>query len=237
MKNRIWELDAARGACILVMVAFHLIYDLSSLFSLLAPVHNPVLQFVGDWGGSVFFLISGICVTLSRHPVRRGLTVLLSGGLVTAVTYGLYRLQFLDRSMVIWFGVLHCLGVCMLLWPLVRRFSPWALLLTGAVILAVGIPLEGTRMDIGPWLIPLGILPLAFQTADFFPLLPFFGFFLLGAFLGRRLYASQTTRFPRVRANAAPVRVLTWVGRWSLPIYLLHQPVITGIVMLLEGAL
>lgn len=235
--GRIWELDVARGICILAMVVFHLLYDLSSLFSLLRPIHDPVFAFVGNWGGSLFFLISGICATLSHHPIRRGSTVFACGVLVSAVTYGLYRLGFLEKDTVIYFGVLHCLGACMLLWPLFRRFPPLLLAGLGIVIIAVGIPLEGTRMDTGLWLLPLGILPHNFQTADLFPLLPFFGFFLLGAFVGKTLYQKKTTLFPHADPHALVWRALTWVGRNSLPIYLLHQPVITGIVILLEEIL
>lgn len=235
--DRIWELDAARGFCILAMVVFHLLYDLSSLFSLLSPIHDPVFAFIGNWGGSLFFLISGICATLSHHPIRRGTTVFACGMLVSAVTYGLYRLGFLDKNTVIYFGVLHCLGACMLLWPLFRRFPPLLLAGLGIVILVIGIPLEGTWMDTGMWLIPFGILPHGFQTADFFPLLPFFGFFLLGAFVGKTLYKQKITLFPHADPHALPWRILTRVGRWSLPVYLLHQPVITGLVILLEGIL
>ena len=71
-----------------------------------------------------------------------------------------------------------------------------------------------------------------FYSADFFPLLPNVGWFLLGAVLGRVLYKEKKTLFPKVPAEAFPIRFLSWCGRQSLFIYLLHQPVLTFIMEL-----
>jgi len=225
MSKRIWELDALRGACILSMVVIHLIYDLS------IPT-GAAFAFVQNWGGVVFLVLSGVCVTLGRHPVRRGLLVLGCGLICTAVTFGLYALDLAGQSLVIWFGVLHCLGCCMLLWPVFRRCPVWLLTCLGIGFAALGLYWSSHVRLSFPWLIPLGLLTTNFASSDYFPLFPNLGFFLLGAAVGLTLYREKKTRLPQVDPQLPPLRFLCGCGRHSLLIYLAHQPVITGILML-----
>lgn len=234
MKNRIWELDAARGIGILGMVLVHLLYDLRQFFGFLPAGNSLLLSFLMDWGGVLFFLICGICVTLGSHPVRRGLLVLGCGLLVSAVTRIAVALGFFESSMIIRFGVLHSLGVCMLLWPLVKKL-PWPVLAgIGGILVVLGLYLEQRAFAFAQWLYPLGLRTPQFVSADYFPLLPFFGFFLLGAVFGKTLYRKKTSLFPNIRQENPLIRFLSLTGRWSLPVYLLHQPVLTGLLMLLE---
>lgn len=234
MKQRIWELDAARGLCVLGMVAFHLLYDLQLFFPVLSMGSNGLLDFIATWGGTLFFLISGICVTLGSHPIRRGLLVTGCGLAVTAVTAVMAAMNFLAPGTVIRFGVLHCLGVCMLLWPLFKKLPRPVLGILAAILIAVGLYWDGRSFPVPYWLFPLGLKNPGFSSGDYFPLLPFLGFFLLGAILGKSLYPCKQTLFPRVNAQNRLIRFLSATGKWSLPIYMLHQPVITGIFALLE---
>ena len=156
--------------------------------------------------------------------------MLLGALAVTAVTGGIYLLKLADRSIVISFGVLHCLGVCMLLWPLFRKMPAWALGLLGAGLILLGLYLRGIRVD-ASWLIPLGLTPPGFATVDYFPLLPNLGYFLLGAVLGKTLYREKTSRFPQIDGTRGPVGALCWCGRHSLWIYLLHQPALCLILL------
>ncbi len=233
MKQRIWELDALRGLCLLGVMAVHLIFDLTSLYALVDWTPSALFVFIKQWGGVVFLLLSGICVTLGSKPVRRGLMVFAAGLLVNLVTWGMWHFGFSDRGILIYFGALHCLGTCMLLWALFRRLPRWALTALGVILAALGLYFD-TLTVTNPWLFPLGLTTDAFLTSDYFPLLPHLGFFLLGAALGRTLYREKKTLFPKVNDLKAPVRGLCWVGRNSLPVYLLHQPVLNGLCMLLS---
>lgn len=237
MKKRIWELDAARGLCILGMVLVHIIYDLHSMFRLPFLADSRLFDFVSQWGGVLFFLISGCSATLGSRSVRRGITVLICGMIVSAVTWGMYALGFAGKGLVIYFGVLHCLGVCMLLWPLFKKWPAWLLFVGAAALVAAGFSIPDRGFDTGYWLMPLGFPPYGFISSDYFPLLPFVGFFLLGAAGGKLLYPHRQTRFPGVREDRWVIRFLCLIGKWSLLIYMLHQPVITGILSLLEGLL
>lgn len=230
MKQRIWELDAARGICLLGMVIIHFIYDLSALYGLFPMPDDPIFVILKDWGGILFLLISGICATLGRHPVKRGVLVFACGLVVTAVTVGMYLLDFSGKGIIIYFGVLHCLGLCMMLWPLFSRLPAWALGAIGAAIAALGLYfMYGLRVD-SPYLFPLGLMRWDFVSSDYFPILPNLGYFLVGACLGRTVYAKKASLLPRVNQKNIFIRFFLWCGRMSLPIYLLHQPIIAGII-------
>lgn len=230
MKNRIWELDALRGLCILGMLAVHLLYDLSGLYGL---EYGPVFAFFQNWGGVAFVLLSGICATLGSRSLRRGLVVFGCGMVCTLVTAGMYLLTLAGDGIVIRFGVLHCLGLCMILYPPLKKLPAWALGILGVILAVLGFAIQDVRVET-PYLFPLGLVTRQFQSADYFPLLPFFGFFLLGAALGKLLYRDKVTLFPKINANALPIRFLTGCGKASLPIYLLHQPALMLLIYLLQ---
>ena len=232
MKNRVWELDALRGICILGMVLVHFVYDLVELYRIVSWEYPQWFSLVMNWGGILFFLISGTCATLGKHSVRRGLIVVGCGMICTAVTYGMYRYGF-DKSILIYFGVLHCLGTCMILWWIFKRFPTWLLAVLGIAMVAVGLYLDTIYPAENLWLMPLGILPPYFSTSDYFPLLPNFGWFLLGAVMGRTIYRKKQTLLPLVNPKNFLVRGFSFLGRHSLWIYLIHQPIIAGICMLL----
>lgn len=212
------------------MVGLHFLWDLSSLYGIAL---GSFLSGCMQWGGGVFFLLAGISVTLGHRPVRRGLTVLGCGMLCSLATAGVCLLGFADRSILIYFGTLHCLGLCMLSWPVFSRLSQKLLLSVGILAAAAGLVLLRHPLHGPSWLLPLGLLPEGLTTADYFPLLPFWGVFLLGACLGRKLYPRRESVF----SFPPPVWLspLCLCGRKALPVYLLHQPIITAILFFTAG--
>jgi len=212
------------------MVLVHFMYDLQAAGYAAAC---PFLEHLGRWGGGAFLLLSGLCVTLGRRHLRRGLTVLLCGLICTAVTGTLAALGFLDSGSVIWFGVLHCLGCCMLLWRFFSRLPAWALGLVGSLLILLGLWADTVRVNF-PWLILLGLRTPGFASGDYFPLLFNLGLFLLGSCLGKLLYRDKTSLFPGVSPSAPPIRFFTFWGRHSLLVYLLHQPLLAAGFMLAE---
>lgn len=235
MKKRIWELDAARGAALLAMVAVHLIYDLNDLTGLVQIGEPEWFRLLKNHGGAVFLLISGICATLGSRSVRRGAQVFACGVVCTAATAGVYLLGLSDETIIIWFGALHCLGVCMMLWGRMEKWSDGLLALLGAGMAALGLAIAPRGFRVPWWMIPTGFCPEWFQSPDFFPLLPNLGYFLLGAVLGRRVYGRKETRFPGVEESAPLIRGLCALGRHSLPIYLLHQPILLAITFVVAS--
>lgn len=233
MKRRIWELDALRGICILGVIAVHLLFDLVELYGILDWEYPAAFSFLKHWGGILFVILSGICVTLGHHCVRRGLLVFGCGMLVTAVTYGMHLLGF-HESIIVYFGALHCLGLCMMLWALLKKCPSWVLGVLAIVVIAVGLRLM-EKPVYGPlWLTPLGLVPPGFASSDYFPLLPKMGYFLLGSILGRTVYRKQESVLPFISENNVLVRFFSFCGRHSLVIYLLHQPILNAVCMLLK---
>lgn len=246
MKKRIWELDALRGLFILGVIVVHFIYDLTDLYGIIDWDAPELFLLVKNYGGILFFLISGISVTLGSHSVRRGLIAIGCGMVISAVTYGMYRFGFADKSILIYFGVLHCLGTCMLLWPLHKNTPWWGLLILGVILVVLGFYLKDL-MNMGElyignnYLAPLGLHRRDFFTSDYFPLLPHFGFFLVGSALGKSIYRKKETLLPildsqhfLIRFLVRPaVRFWSFCGRHSLLIYLAHQPLLNGICYLI----
>ena len=235
-KQRIWELDAFRGLCILGMVVVHFIYDLVELYGVVQWQYPAVFTFLKNWGGVLFILVSGISATLGSHSVKRGLTVIGCGFLCTAVTFGMYWLGFAGKGIIIWFGVLHCLGCCMILWYFFKKLPTLWLGVWGAVLIAAGFWLRGQLFEF-PWLMPLGFVYKGFVSSDYFPLLLNLGFFLMGAVLGRTVYGKKKTLLPKVDHKTPALRFLCFCGKHSLWIYLLHQPVLSLITMLIAAVL
>ncbi len=242
MKKRIWELDAFRGICILGMVLVHFVYDLVDLYHIIDWQYPAWFSFIKDWGGVLFLLISGISATLGSRSLRRGLIVFGCGMIVSAVTYGMYRLGFAQMNIIIYFGVLQCLGVCMLLWATYRPMRPGALLIHGVLLTSLGLYLnqllhQGLLSTTVKWLMPLGLPWQGFASSDYFPLLPNLGYFLIGAALGGWFYAKKETLLPKVNAQNPLLRFFCFCGRHSLWIYLLHQPLLSAICMVLAKLL
>lgn len=235
MKKRIWELDVLRGVAILGMVAVHLIYDMVYIYDMLElnSTVDALYTFLTEWGGVIFVALSGICITLGSHPVRRGLIVFAGGMLCTLVTWGMFKLDMQSEDIIIRFGVLHCLGICMLLWPLLKKLPVWAWAVLGVGMIVIGLQIQNKVILDAPALMPLGFIYPGFMSSDYFPLFPNLGYFLLGAVLGKLLYSKKVSLLPKVNDQFFLIRFFSACGRWSLPIYLLHQPLLTVVLELI----
>lgn len=227
-KKRIWELDAARGLCIIGVVIVHLLFDIREIFGFHfdTPLWFDLIQ---QYGGILFIILSGICVTLGRHHIIRGLIVAASAGIITLVTLLMFTK---DQGLYIFFGILHLLAFCMLTYGLYRRL-PWPVILVmGLAAVALGIYFN-TLTVTQRFLFPLGLTYKGFSAGDYFPIFPNLGFFMIGTVVGKTVYKGKKTLFPKVSEKNVFVRFFSFCGRHSLLIYLIHQPVIYGIGSLL----
>ena len=231
--GRIWELDALRGFCILCVIAVHLIFDLG--FFIGVDLHLPGWYvFIQQYGGVIFVILSGCCATLGSRSFHRGLIVFGCGMVISLVTFSMYKLGMATRDVIVWFGVLHLLGLCMMLYPLYKRLPTQALLAIGAALVVAGYLISGTIVETG-FLFPLGLVRADFVSSDYFPLLPHLGWYMLGTVLGRTIYAQKQTRLPGRFQNTPLARFFCWCGRQSLFIYMLHQPIVYGLLELIAA--
>ena len=189
----------------------------------------------------LFVSLSGICCTMSRNNLKRGSKLLVVALLFTLGTYIVY--EYMGIDVLILFNVLHVLAISTLVYALLAfvekktGINPMGMtLIIGLVgIYIVLLQNQLYRLDYeydSLLLLPLGIaVKSAPSMGDYMPLIPWMGVFLLGAVIGRLCYASKKTLFPcknqAVRAVTGPFEFL---GRHSLLIYLVHQPVIYGIL-------
>lgn len=225
---RIDLLDGWRTLAIVLMVAYHFLFDLA-LFRVITwqQMFSTPLNILQKAACCSFILLAGISSRLSRSNLRRGLFLLAAGlavELAAAVVGQTIRfgiLQFLGCATVIYHwakGYLQKLpgGVLVAL-------SAALFLLTDAATGAVTVPVK--------WLYPLGLVHPSFYSADYFPLLPWLFLFLPGTVLGGWCLAHRD----RPLLNLRLPRAVTFPGRHSLLIYLLHQPVLFGISYLIWG--
>ena len=177
----------------------------------------------------MFVLIAGISVTLSRSKqgefsgfLKRGIRLFGWGLLITAVTF----IAFPENT--IWFGVLHLIGLSIILsYPLLKR--KYLSLITGAILITLGF-ISGKIILETPWLLWLGFRYPGFTSFDYVPLLPWLGIFLVGIFLGNTFYPNGKSRY-RI-GELKMLKPIAFIGRRSLLVYLAHQPVIVGLILL-----
>jgi uncharacterized membrane protein len=145
--------------------------------------------------------------------------------LVTVGSYVTFPKTFIT------FGILHCIVVSSILgWPLVR--FPRAALIVGIVVIVVGVAIGLPLFDL-PWLNWVGLMTHKPATEDYVPLLPWFGVVLVGVSIGWWLL-ERHMRDLRQISRASP-KWLTWLGRHSLLVYMIHQPIMVGVLRVLHG--
>lgn len=227
-KNRIWELDAFRGLCILGVIIVHTVFDLQ-MFDMITTDTPVLFNIIQNYGGLLFVVMSGICVTLGHHSFRRGSIVFACGMLITAVTYGMMHFGMAGEEILIHFGVLHLLGLCMIFYSLYKHLPTWAIAIIAVTIIALSFFIQDLRSE-SFWTVPLGILTRGYMASDYFPIIPNLGWFMAGTVLGRLVYKSKESLIPKVPHKNAPARFLCFCGRHSLWIYMGHQPIIYAIV-------
>ena len=131
------------------------------------------------------------------------------------------------------FGILHLLGLSMVLAYLFLRFKRWLNLIAGLMAIMVGIYFDPLAVS-HPWLIWAGIKQIGRPMVDYYPLFPWFGIALLGLFAGGSLYPLGQLRFNLPDWGAvALIKGLRFLGQHSLLIYLVHQPILIGTFIVL----
>lgn len=231
--KRFYEIDTLRGIAIIMMVIYHLSYDLYFLASF--PIKINSLQWVifQRATASLFLLLVGISLTISHsrakqvfpgkelffRNLKRGIRIFLWGAIITLFTF-----VFLSNG-VIFFGILHLIGVSIIIsYPLLgHKYRNLGL---GLAVIALGSYLGNFTFNT-PYLLWLGFEPEYFFSFDYFPLLPWFGVVLIGIFLGNLAYPNCKRRFdiPDLSNNLITI-ILSFLGKHSLKIYLIHQPII-----------
>jgi uncharacterized membrane protein len=229
--GRIAAIDVARGLALLGMAVYHLSWDLA-YFGFAPPnlPYSPGMRVFSHVVASAFLGLVGVSLAIAHRGgprwgafLRRLAIVAGAAALVSVATL----LMAPDET--IWFGILHCIFAASLLAAPLLRAPAWVALVAGGVALAAPRLLASPAFN-PPALVWLGLGTEDPSTLDWRPLLPWAGVTLIGLGLTRlalpRLLASRLARWrPR-----APGRVVAFAGRHSLAIYLVHQPILFGLL-------
>jgi uncharacterized membrane protein len=269
---RFTEIDLFRGCAILMMVLFHTLFDIS--FFGIAPVNvsSGFWRYFAFATATLFLFLVGVSLVVSHARAARHLSgfmlakkFLVRGAGIFILGLGITLATWLYlREGFILFGILHLIGVSVMLSPLFFRFRRYNIVL-GILCILTGVFVIGTlgpvwlqplgiqpagAWSVGyapmiPWsitgavipllLLPLGIHGASFMTVDYTPLLPWFGVVLLGMGAGEFLYGEGVRHFTAPRLPAFFVPPLSFLGRHSLVIYLVHQPVIILLLAAVTG--
>jgi uncharacterized membrane protein len=237
---RLWEIDMLRGIAILMMILFHIIFDLSFFRVIPVEAASGLWKYFAYATASLFLLIVGVSLTLSHARavlslsgvplvlkfVVRGAGIFALGLLVTFVTW-----LYLGEGFVV-FGILHLIGISVMISPLFFRFRKSNAII-GFGCIATGFLLQGIS---GPvWMLPLGVNLETFWSVDYTPLFPWFGMVLIGMGTGEWLYPCGRRQFRLQEPPAFFVDPLSFLGRHSLLIYLVHQPLIILLIAAVTG--
>ncbi len=239
-KKRINIIDEIRGLLMILIVVFHLFYSLDVIFK--AEAFRGVYASMLSWQPilpAMFILISGISFQLSRSNVKRGLKLLAVACLMTAV------LAVFMPGSIIWFGIIHFLAVMNIVFGLLQKYVNKIPAIAGIAVCAflfiltynvqLGyIGIKGIWSYTLPEVMystdltaPLGFYTENFHSSDYSPILPWMFMFIIGTILGR-----YTKYIPEILVKPH-IKPLAFIGRHCLIIYLLHQPVIVGILFLI----
>ncbi len=240
MKKRYYLLDGIRGITIVHMILYHAMYDLVFLFGVEVGWYKGLAGYIWQqyicWS---FIFLSGMCWSLGKNHWRRGIFIFLVGALFTVIT-GVFM-----PSERIWFGILSFMGTAMLLFiflaPYLEKIpSIFGFMVSSLFFLVFKNINQGY---LGFFSLRLVNLPKAwysvrgfsflgfpspdFYSSDYFPLLPWI--FLYGA--GFYFFKWIEKKEEVLKILSKKIRFFKSIGKYSIWIYIVHQPLILGIFL------
>jgi len=222
MNKRYFELDLLRGLAVVLMVLFHFGYDLS-LFGYASYKTTVDIEWVTFRAVivSMFLLSVGMSSYLAYHQgidwkklARRSLKLFLVSVIISIGSYFVFPHQW------IYFGVIHFILLATIASLAFLKIPNLALILGIGII--TSYLLGYFHMD--P-LLAYGVkyFYLPQHTVDVVSFTPWFGVVLVGIFVMHNNIFSLNIRETRVGKK------LSYLGKHSLVIYLLHQPILFAV--------
>lgn len=233
-KTRIRALDVLRGLTVLSMVAFHTAYDLAYIFELPVPwfTSGPVQDI---WRNSIswtFLFLAGWMCAYSRNNFKRAIRY----GAFAILIWFATTLAAVDTP--INFGIIYCMSVSTLIAALLRHVTKGKLnskscLIAAAACLVLFFATYGLfkQTYATEYLAWLGFPSSSFASGDYYPLIPFSFMYLCGAFAHGHWIKAHQDQYPTILKTITS-KPIEWIGRHSLLIYALHQPLILLILQI-----
>lgn len=242
-KERYRLIDALRGLALVNMLVFHFLYDCFMVYGF--DTRWALYPGVVVWERYIcvsFIVISGISLNFSRHAYRRGLIVNACGLLITLVT------ALVMPEQIIIFGILNLIGCSMILTQAARKLldkvNPFVGAAVSFILFAFFFGVSEQYLGFfnlrllelpdslyrANYFAAFGIHNGDFFSTDYFPLFAWFFLFVFGFFLWRVFCALRWEKVFKIN-----IPVLGFIGKYTLWIYMIHQPVLMGICFLIFG--
>lgn len=231
-RPRFAVVDIARGVAIVAMVAYHFCWDLSYFRFIAADVgYDPFWVVIARSILSAFLFLVGVGLVLShgegirwRSFWRRWIFVAAGALLITLGT----RLAFPETF--VYFGVLHAIALFSVMALLFVRAPLWLPVVVAVVVIVLPFYYADPLFNEKAWSW-LGFWEVPPPANDLVPIFPWFGVTLLGVIAARLVLRSGlAVRLAAAWPEGRLPKLLAWLGRWSLLIYLLHQPILFALV-------
>lgn len=241
MKKRYDILDSLRGLTLISMILYHAMWDIVYIYGVDAPWYESQGAYI--WQQSIcwtFILLSGFCWSMGRRHLKRGLVVFGLSVLISVVT-----LVVMPESRIL-FGVLSLIGTAMIVMipldKLLRKVNPFVGMIVAFLLFAVTRNVPSGALGFENWHIMalpeelyrnlftayLGFPSNSFFSTDYFSVIPWIFLYITGYFLYHIFERKEWLKI-FTKKGATP---LSFLGRHSLIIYVLHQLIIYGVLYL-----
>lgn len=253
--TRVISFDILRGFCLISMIGFHTCFDIQGLFGWAIPWFSGVFQDV--WRAQIawiFLLLAGLMCSYTTHPLKRTGSYALCAAIIwiisssdivgMPISYGIIFCMTLSSFLVfvinklvgfprgiMWVSLFCILFILCL--PVQQGYV--GLMFSQKLSFTCAIPSSWyTR----PFSAALGFPPTTFSSWDYYPLIPFSFLFFAGASLGdiarEHIEPSGLESWLCAHKDVFPIRILNYLGKHSLVVYMLHQPILLGLLTLIQ---
>ncbi|MEK6982114.1 MAG: heparan-alpha-glucosaminide N-acetyltransferase [Candidatus Micrarchaeota archaeon] len=232
--DRCWEIDVIRGLGILMMIVFHFFFDLDYFNLLKNDMYSSSWLVFQRTTATMILLVVGICLALcynkhngekdlfEKYYLKRGLLLFLIALLITIGTW-----IYPNKGFII-FGVIHFIALSTITGYFFLRFFYLNLVL-GIWVIFAGLEMGKITVSTN-LLIWLGLSYPGFYALDYFPVFPWFGIILIGIFIGKYFYKDNKSIFGLDHGKNFIINSMNYLGRNSIKIYLVHQPILITII-------
>ena len=239
--ERFIEIDIFRGLALFLMIVAHIVWDLD--YFKIIPININIYSTFSRVIPILFFLIVGLSLIVSKKKIEnktieeqnryykklitRGLKIIGFGMILTIGSF----IFIPDKP--VFFGVLHCIGLSIILSVPILKYKNFAFLYS---ILFIFLSLVVSQCIVEKpnflqFIVGMHQTDVWKYTVDYFPLLPWFTIIIIGIVVGDLLYCGNKRVFsiPDL-SRYKSLKIFQWLGQHSLGIYLLHQPIIGGLI-------
>ncbi|PZM10789.1 DUF1624 domain-containing protein [Rhizobium tubonense] len=238
---RIGILDTARGVALLAMASYHFTWDFE-FFGYLEPgtAETGWLKIYARVIASTFLFLAGFSLVLANSPDIRWRSYFKRLGMIAGAAAAISVVTFIGmRDEWIFFGILHSIAAASIIGLIFLRL-PAAVTLLVAVILLVGVYVDNISAPFylhsdffdAPWLRWIGLSAHLPRSNDYVPIFPWLTPFLFG--LGIAQIATVRGWLSPLARLGTGTNLIARAGRHSLLFYLIHQPLLFGLVYLLS---